>query len=84
MFLFNLTPDSASLRPGLYSARLLRRLVAAAFQHSSLRNVISLISFFSLRPSSFFSRLRLHGCDGDGVNDVFRFAAARKIVGGFV
>ncbi len=30
------------------------------------------------------SRLRLHGGDGDGVNDVLGLAAARKVVGGLV
>src|ERR1043165_4096273 len=37
--------------------------------------------FIILPPSSFLPRLRLHGSDGDGVNDVFGLAAARAVVG---
>ena len=33
---------------------------------------------------SLLSRLRLDGGDGDGVDDVFGFAAAREVVAGFV
>src|SRR5438128_971938 len=47
--------------------------------------VLSTTPSLTVAPSaSFFPRLRLHGCDCYGVNDVFGFAAARKIVGGFV
>src|ERR1044072_5134819 len=34
-----------------------------------------------LLTSSSLPRLRLHGSDGDGVNDVFGLAAAREVVG---
>ena len=39
---------------------------------------------YSCMSASVFARLCLDRGDGHGVNDVFGFAAARKIVGGFV